>query len=696
MKTISTGNIQKECSRMPVALRGLFALVLVASLPCSVQAAAAVPSASATEYVPSIAPVVITATRTIKSLADIPASVSVVTREDIQDSPSLNADDLLRGESGVDLKRVAGMGSGIPSRVSLRGIPGLNRVLVLVDGVPSNAAGTGFMSLNEVPLESVDRIEMVRGPFSSLYGANAFAGVINIITRKEKDGPFAEIEGKAGTFGYGDGGLRAGASAGPVSFSAGGFVRSVDNYFARDYIISRSYNPAKKAFVDAHLPADNFGYADRRANARVDVELGGGAVLGVQGSYFDDNLGYGKTAYLTVPRDVRIKEKSAIGALNIDAPLPGGGDATIGGFARQRTNRFWDEAFSRMNPSPPFPVFAPSYTKSLYNDRQGNMQVSLPLAGIHRLTGGGEFLWNQAIFDPLKDADTGAVLAKTEGRTASITNAGLYAQDEVSFTPALSAIPGFRADRNSAFGWAASPKLGVNFKATEDTRFRASAGRAFRAPTLSELYNPDSPCGPGVVLRSNSALKPEYAWAYDAGLEQAVPGGVSFKADGFYNDMKDLIDVGATGGVMQYRNISSARTAGLEAGAEWAAPFRMVPFVNGTYQQTKDRGTGKRLDYEPDWKANFGLQAHIGAGDWEFGFSVTESWTGERTYHDMMTSLPVTLGQYWRSDAALRCSYRRIAWVGVSGQNLTNQPYEETGGILAPGRMMFVEAGARI
>jgi outer membrane cobalamin receptor len=137
---------------------------------------------------------VISATRTARRLEDVPVSVSVIERPRIESAPVRNVDDLLITEPGVSVKRVVGMGEGIPSDIIVRGVPGAyaaNRLLVLVDGIPTNVSGTPFMILNLVPMESIERVELVRGPFSSLYGANAFSGVLNIITRQAQDDPFA-------------------------------------------------------------------------------------------------------------------------------------------------------------------------------------------------------------------------------------------------------------------------------------------------------------------------------------------------------------------------------------------------------------------------------------------------------------------------------------------------------------------------
>jgi len=133
--------------------------------------------------------VVVTATRTERLRSQTPVSVTVIPSQEIAASPAVNLDDVLRTQTGIGVKRVVGVASGIPAMISIRGVPSANRTLILVDGMPLNSSGTGFLSLNEIPIGAVERVEIVRGPFSSLYGANAFSGAINVIIALEPLSP---------------------------------------------------------------------------------------------------------------------------------------------------------------------------------------------------------------------------------------------------------------------------------------------------------------------------------------------------------------------------------------------------------------------------------------------------------------------------------------------------------------------------
>ena len=130
--------------------------------------------------------VVVTATRNAKSADEVFADVDIITQEDIRNSSANNIDDILRGLGGVDIRRPSSMGITSPLNINIRGVGGSKRVMLMMDGVPLNSALTGMVQPNQIQLSSIDKVEVVKGAFSSLYGSNAMGGVINIISKKRK------------------------------------------------------------------------------------------------------------------------------------------------------------------------------------------------------------------------------------------------------------------------------------------------------------------------------------------------------------------------------------------------------------------------------------------------------------------------------------------------------------------------------
>jgi iron complex outermembrane receptor protein len=136
----------------------------------------------AQEEVVKIGEVVVSATRSEKDIADVPAAVNVVTKQEIEKRKMMTVDQSLNVLPGVFNRRGKGLMDS-QSSISLRGIPNANRTLILKDGIPLNNAYTGDVHWGALAPEDMERIEVVKGPFSSLYGGNAMGGVVNIITK---------------------------------------------------------------------------------------------------------------------------------------------------------------------------------------------------------------------------------------------------------------------------------------------------------------------------------------------------------------------------------------------------------------------------------------------------------------------------------------------------------------------------------
>ncbi len=143
-----------------------------------------------------IDPVTITATLTRRKLSLMPARVGLISKQLVEQIPALNTDDLLRGIANVYVHRPWGIFSKSAS-VTMRGLPGSSRTLILLDGVPMNKAAGGSVNWNFIEPNQIDNIEIVKGPSSAIYGNNAMAGVINITTKK----PIKPIEGNVSAFG---------------------------------------------------------------------------------------------------------------------------------------------------------------------------------------------------------------------------------------------------------------------------------------------------------------------------------------------------------------------------------------------------------------------------------------------------------------------------------------------------------------
>lgn len=638
--------------------------------------------------------VTVTATRSRRSASAVPASVSVITRDMIEASAAANPDDLLRGLAGVDVKRVTGFGSGLPSRISLRGVPGANRTLVLMDGIPLNAAGSGFMSVNALPLDITERIELVRGPFSSLYGSNAFGGVVHLLTRDPSGEPFAFAKGGWGGSGYREAGAALSGPLGPVAVLLHADQRSIGNVLVSDHLLDRTWDAASGDWKVTPVPEVNHPYEQER--------LFGKAVLlpipeirvTLHAQSAHDLLGYGRTLFLPEPREVTVENRSTLGSAQV-VLFPGGAlEVEAGAYTRRRTERLVNESYSHMNPFPPFPIFVPSFTDTRYRDLQGHLSATWRARPSHTITFGGETLLNEGDFDPARHLATGAVVGGRTGNLRSIHNSAFYLQEEASLGERWKIVPGGRVDDSSQAGCVFSPKAGVLFKAAEDLRLRASWGLAFRAPTLAELYMPDVSAIPGMVLTSNPDLKPESIRAIDIGIEKDLSPVVTTGLEAFRNEMQDLISLSRSGATMTYVNVSSARSSGFDATTSWRPSNGTTASVNYTYQWAEDATTGAALDYMPRHKGNAALVFARSLGPWRVGLNLRENVSGTRFYTDSPSGRQVLLKAYACTDAGFRIGWRETAWVHMMVTNVFDAGYEETGEVPAPGRLAVLSAGA--
>jgi len=646
----------------------------------------------------SLDEVVVTATRSKRPASEIPASVSVISRGDIAVSPAQNVDDLLRTLPGLDVKRVTGLASGIPSRLSIRGVPGSNRTLVLMDGVPMNAAGTGFMSTNEIPLDTVERVEVVRGPFSSLYGSNAFGGVVNVLTRDPLEKTSGSISSSLGNARY-QAASAFFSSSSDLLLPLGLFLqvdtRSIQNYLVRNSALDRSWDAANEAFVTKEIPEVNHDYQETRAFGKAVLKPAASTRVTLHGQLFRDRLGYGQTAYLNVPQDNEIENHSGLGAIHVESALSPKWALTGGGYGRRRFEHIVNESYSRMNPFPPFPIYERTYSDTVYVDWQGKAQALFCPSASHRLTFGSEVLLNEGRFEPTRLSSTGEALNGKTGNHRSIHNQAFYVQEEALLGNHWVLVPGLRLDRSSANPCVASPKAGILFKVSPRLRWRASAGRSFRAPTLSELYMPDVSSIPGILLKSNPGLKPEHLNAYDVGGSLNEGGKLEFGVDAFFNTMQNLISTLRSGSTMTYVNVDRVFSTGMDSSIIWRPRGGWKLSLNHTAQWVEDRSTGQILDYTPRNKGNASLSASRRFGVFLLEGSLEEFISGARYYTDSQTKRKVRLGSYVDTNLGFKISHQAGFGIGVRVTNFFDAKYEETGEVWAPGRLVVFSSEAR-
>lgn len=497
----------------------------------------AVPDVKAEEESVQLKEVVVTATRTEKEPQELTQSVTVITADDIQKSGATTAAEVIARTAGADVKDYGSKGS--LSSINLRGA-NAEQVLVLLDGRRLNSASAGGFDMADlaVPLEQIDRIEIVRGPSSALYGADAVGGVVNIIT-KEPSGAATTAIGQVGSHGFGS------------------LTLSNSNKFDKFYYT---------------LSAGKEKYDGFRVNSDLD-QWTAGAKLGY-GLSPDSNLEF-TTDYLS-------KEIGVPGSLDFPSPLARQWDRNIGSSLTYRTkfskeldlrlNAYQNrETITFSNPDPVFPINSKHTSTSTGTEAQTNWLANS---------------WNQltvglvARQDHVDSTDAGE-------HTASLWAA--YLQDEISLGESLIVVIGARNDSHSVYGDKLSPKVSARYLFTgTGTIIRASAGQAFRAPTLNELFWTFDGFEQG-----NPNLKPETATEYEAGIEQPFGKGNLVKFTYFERKIDNLIQwLPDSNFIYSPINIGKAKITGSETEVKLVPWEPLTWAVNYTYMKAVDETTG--------------------------------------------------------------------------------------------------------
>jgi vitamin B12 transporter len=565
----------------------------------------------------------VTASRVAETADQTLADVSVITRADIEASGAQDLIALLGLQAGVDIARTGGAGE--QTNVFLRGTNS-NHVLVLIDGVRVASANTGAFAFENLPLDTIQRIEIVRGPRASYWGSDAIGGVIQIFTRKLDGAHLAASYGSyrsaAGSAGFGAQSETGGFSVQVGARHVGGF--SATNPAAGPYV----YNPDDNGYQNHNIVAQG-NYIIGAQNLSASLFRSAGSI-----SFDNGDPGAGSSRTLD----------QAIG-MNLAGPLADNWQQRVSvGTSRENIDT---------------PAFGAGYRSTR---EQLSWTNDVTLSSTQHLIAGMDYVHDKGI-----SLDT---FGGTTIYSATRENPGVFAGWRVAdgaFDSELSA----RYDHNSTFGNAFSGSAAAGWKLTDDLRLSASYGSAFRAPTLNELYSP----GYGGDYAGNPLLDPERSRSGEMALSWRIDDADQLEARAFSTRVHDLIDFSG-GSTFQAINIDHAAIDGFElihtrriAAWTWTNTL--------TLQDPRNTDTGAQLLRRPKQKFNsvfetpIGERAHAGI---EFVASGRSADVND-----------VTLGGY--SLVNLRADYALSrAWkIGARLENLFDRNYELAHGYNTPG-----------
>ncbi len=506
---------------------------------------------------------VVTATLTETPLSEIPAAVEVIESEEIAAMGATTLHQVLTEAQSVNLEVV----SGRQSTARLRGLSSKN-TLVMIDGMRLPSGFQDRIDLGEIAAGWIERIEIVRGPASALYGSDAVGGVVNIITRKPTEETEAWFTAQYGANTDGE--------ADDTSFDVG-VSGSSGNL---GYVVTGSF--ADKGRVDDD-PSDGFTDADDK-----DVRAGAATLTWRLGEAAD--LTFGVT-YSDVEREgLRFKNKTE--------------NEWINGSERY-TGRVEFKSDLGENSS----VLLRAY-RSVYDWGVTLTPLTSGSPEVHTVdqtTDQFEARWAGRV--PGNQMVTVGIEYRTEDRedddlSSEIENLGIFVQDEVAITGRLNAILGLRFDDHSEFGSVYSPRIGATYKLSDDLRIRGAYAEGFRAPSVFELYT-GSEFTKRRILIPNPDLEPQTSstWEIGADFENDT---FAFSVTAFRNDIEDMIAEVFTGRfqgtipIYDAGNIPEAMTQGVELTARvfLGSGFSIVDEL--TLLEGENKTSDEELLYVPD------------------------------------------------------------------------------------------------
>ncbi|PBI79584.1 catecholate siderophore receptor CirA [Rahnella victoriana] len=516
---------------------------------------------------------VVTASAIEQNLKDAPASISVITREDLQKKPVQNLKDVLKDVPGVQITNESDNRQG----VSIRGL-GSGYTLILVDGKRVNSRNAVFrhndFDLSWIPAESIERIEVVRGPMSSLYGSDALGGVVNIITRKVGTKWHGTLSADTTVQEHRD----RGDSGNGNFFASGPLVDDLLGVKVYGALGKRQKDQASSASGSTGQPRIE-GYTSRNANVEFSL---------TPDEDQDMTFGYGLDRQ---DRDSDTLDKNRIERENYSL-------GHNGRWGLMNTElRFYGENIENKN--------AETIT-SKNNSLDG--KVVIPLGDYNQfLTFGGEYR-----NDKLEDG----VNMKNGGSTQANQYA-LFLEDEWRIFENLALTGGLRMDDHENYGVNWSPRAYLVYNATDSVTLKGGWASAFKAPSLLQL-SPDwqsASCRGSCNVVGSKDLKAETSESVEFGLYYAGQEGlledVTASATVFQNDIDDMITVIRTANrnlaptyqnfvgfdasgnpIFRYYNVNKARIRGLETELGLPLSDTLNLSLNYTYNDARDLSNG--------------------------------------------------------------------------------------------------------
>lgn len=594
---------------------------------------------------------VVTASRVPTQKVDTPADISVITKEEIADQNYASASDALRAIPGVNVLGSGAKGSSMGQDKIL--LNGDERVLVLVDGRRMNLGSSGNSSADWLPpVNAIERIEVLKGGGSALYGTDAVGGVINVIMKKGSDiGNHVTVKAAGGSW-----------NAEQYAISASGSTDSGLGLIVSATKERRGEYKFKNANGKSQL-LKNSGYDDTGVIVKLDQKVGEDNRIGVNFEHINAEGGspFGYSGFGNTDSHKRISNNVA---LRYD----------------------WNESSDERGYVQVYKNYQHAHFRSPVASRQSNFtdstigleaQQNFKFSDTDELTVGLEYykttVDNTALYTGERD----------------VNNKAIFAENRWEFAPSWQLNIGLRYDHHSKYGSEVTPKVALNKKFDENSNVYLSWGRVFNAPTTDDLFwhQVDSSQWGTFYTYGDPNLKPEKGYVWTFGGNTKLNEKTSLSANVFYSKITDAIDWDYTS-VPNYTlavNVNKEKRRGLELSLNHDFDDNLSAYASYTYVQVKqDKGKGftKDLTTKPNiYRAGLKYKN----ADWLFTLNANAV-TGQSEKNFVDSS-------YFTLDLGAQYKINDNAKLFINGYNLTNARYAEFGGLYKNGEAKYPMAG---
>ncbi len=582
--------------------------------------------------------IVVTATKTEHYQAEVGSSTTVITAEEMEKTGKRTVGEFLQDVLGISVAQNGAFG-GLTS-VYLRGSkPGYT--LVMIDGVEVNDPMTIERSFDfaHLLIDDIQKIEVVRGSQSTLYGSDAIGGVINIITKKGEGKPKWQVLFEGGSY-----------STFKKSLSYSGSGDKFNYHFSLIRLDSDGISEAEEACEDD-------AYRNTTFSSRLGYKVLENADLDLVFRYVDAKADLDDGAYEDDP-DYTAWWKNIMSKITFN----------------QAVNPFWSHKLS----------FSYSRTKRIYRDDPDSVDI---FDNTHNWYIGDnkKFEWQNNFIPADWGTITGGVEYEEErgfsdGRNSgdrfdrkTVNNKGYYLQDQIKLWDKFFTTLGIRVDDHQLFDIETTYKISIACIIPQiGVRLRANWGTGFKAPSLFQLYS----------SYGDPNLNPDESNSYDLGFEQSLLSNkVSFGLTYFHNKFKNMVDFDMT--TFKYKNIGRAKTKGIEAEVSFKPWGDLEISMNYTSLDTKNKETGKELGRRPKHQAFLEINyKFLNKGN----LNVSTTYVGSRWDDSANTK---RLKQYAKVDLTVTYNLRKNFQIFARAENLFDKNYMQTRGYKMPGASFY-------